>query len=721
MQTFVIDFRENPLGEESFASAMLYPLRARGQFTRMDAPQGYLRRAELRRLTRNLHMHLQRDHTESEQWGLVVLLDQSTEKDPAWGSLSHQFHALRAYILNPLDDTYGQKPALTLGILPDYWSRSTQTQIPESPEAFLQWGIDRFGMLRVNSLQGVEDSAPVSEAALSRHPHLLAETDEPTFTDASAQDVRNFFEEKIKACKSFHNNLEEQFDVSPPAWNPRELVGIRDRLLDHLDQAKDKRTPWAVFQDQAKRHLSALGGALYRQRRDLVLLRVPVNREPLPRRKRDIMRLDYVQGACSLPSGLELRDSLLGDDDIFAYWFGTRQEPDQSSQIDLSEDHLCDSVQRNLAHLQEAKLSLDRETLGSYQLELFEPFDHSCDLEDSDDWKGVVERLNEFSFLRSAAATGRWSGWVEEVDGLVNEKYDRLSSKLSTCLTEARQEWKDQTTRTEEGEDIERKVAELEKRFERKRGNVFDQRSEGFVNDWEERADALADSVRHALQLRPTRQQFVWILVGVLTLLALLLTGTVSTFPSRAWPIGFWGVFSLLLGALGLFLARKRLFSQIRRETQRATREAENVIDDLHTFIESRETTIENYFETLATRKNLERARRTQNRIEAERLHRRYHQQSLLEHADEAVSLRDFLRCSSKDIGENSSSGIDSPDIERLDAPPFCSPVYALKRPSTSKIEVLGTEVEGTDFLPGLQKISVEADPAFHAEVDSAE
>lgn len=712
MQTFVVDFRQNPLGEESFASAMLYPMRAKGHLRRMNAPRGYTNRAELRRVTRNLHVHLQRNHTESEQWRLVVLLDQNTEKDPAWGSLSHQIHALRAHTLTPLDESYNQRPTIILGILPDHWDRRTKTQIPTSPECFLQWSIDRFGMLRLNSLQELEDSDPMSKAALSRYPHLLTEADQPSFTDSSASDVRNFFEDKIKACESFQDRLKEQFDVFPPVCIPRELVGIRDALLDHLNQPEDERTLGAVFQEQAKKRLSALAETLHRQRRDLVLLRMPVSREPLPRRKRDLMRLDYVQGAFSLPHDLRLRDSLLSDDDdTFAYWFGTRKNPGESSRIHQSDDDLCDSVQRNLALLEDVKSSLDLETLGSYQLELFEPFDHSCDLKDSDDWEDAVEQLNQFPFFRPAVPRGEWSNWVEEIDQLVNQKYNRLSSKLSDCLTEARKEWKDQPTRIEEGEEIERKVAELESSFKKQRRNVVEESSEGFVNDWEERADALADSIRQALKLRPTKQQFTWTCGSVLGLLVLL-TGTVTGFPLGAWPIGFWGVVSLLLGTLGLFLARKRLVSQIEQETQRATTEAENVVDELHTFIQSREGTIENYFKTLATRKNLERARRAQSEIEAERLRHRHHQQSLMEHADETSALRDFLGCSATDR-HNDTFDI----IERLDAPAFCSPVYALKRPNKSTTEVFGKEKD-TDLLPGLQEITKDPDPAFQVSED---
>jgi hypothetical protein len=593
---------------------------------------------------------------------------------------------------------------LTLGIILDHWDRTATTQIPEAPEAFLQWSIDHFGMLRDSALP---ESSLGLEEKRSQYPHLFVDFPERSHTNFSESEIRTLFEAKIEASRALRDDVEEQFDVLPPACDTRLLIRLRDRVVHRLAQAEDDRSPWDVCRDLARRHLSALGETIYAQRKDLALLRMPVSRTPLARRKHNLMYLDFLQGVLPLLSSFDLRDRLVSDDDEnLAYWLGTRETPDRASQIQVSEEALCTSVQRYLNNLEAETSSLKFDTPSGFHLELFEPFDHGCDLADSDDWKSTVQRLNDFPFFRRATPTGWWSDWAEEVGGLVDRKHDQLSAELSACLTEARQEWKGQPKKTVEGEDIDSTVAELKAEYEEKRKNIFRQPSEGFVNDWPERADGLGNSVRKALQLRPTKQQFGWALGSVLVALVLLSTTNISV-SSQIWPLGFWGGTSLLLGSLGFLLARRRLFSQIRQETRRATREAETLMDGLHNFMQARQATIENYFQAIAARENLQRAKRKQDDIESKRLRLRYHQQALQEHRDEAGALRDFLQCSGANIEDDSLE-----ELEQLDGPPHCSVVYALKRAEPSVIEAFGAEVE-TDLLPGLQKISVDVDPAF--------
>jgi len=684
---------------------MLYPLQAEDQLFRLKYPEGYRHRDMLRRLTEEVHTRLQRTHTESEEWFLVVLMDQVTSEDPAWGSLSHQISVLRKFVLTPLRENYSQEPAFTIGLLPDYWERKTGPQIPTTPEHFLQWSLDRYGLLRVQTL---EVPTPVSIETSEQYEYLFHESDKPRIADGSESEIRNLFDSKINAIP---RSREMDGDVLPPTQNPDLLRSIRDQILEDFQDG----TPWSTCQRLVRKHFSALGETIQEQLNDLALLRMPMGREPLPRRKRDLIHLDYVQGIFPLLPGIDLQEHLADTNDkIRAYWLGTRETTDRVSSIEIATSNLYGSAQRYEAHLQEERTSLDQAEVGSFRLELFEPFDHDCELTFSEDWKPTVHRLNSFPFVRRAASSSRWLPWAEDVEEVISKKYAHLSSELSDCLTEARQQWDDHPTRTEEGQEISPLVTQLENTAETKRQGVLDRSSEGFSNDWSDRAESLASSVQNALKLRPTRQQLPWSLGAVFLLSILLLIPSSNLATSRMSSLVFLVVTGLLLGLLGFYLARRHLISCIKEETNRATREAENVIDELHQFVRNREEAIENYFEALIAKKNLERAREKQEEIESRRFYHHFHQRTLSEHLDEANALSNFLPYS-----ETENEELPSDTIEQLDRPPHISPVYWLTRSDPTTIQAFTEEIE-TNLLSGLEEITAKADPALTKELVSS-
>lgn len=712
VQTFVVDLRKKPLGGESLVSPMLYPLMRDRDLVHLEYPGAYAYKEELKQLTIDLHIHLQRSNTRSDNWTLAVLMDQNADAGPDWGSLSHQIHALRHEVFPTLEDEFGQEPTFTLGLLFDQWDRTPRRQIPTSAPRFVQWSIDHFGMLH-EDLFPSSNTIPGEPSA--EYPHLLTKTDLDRLNDEFSESrIDDLFDQKIQACKSVRQKSQERGDIHPPVRDIKKLSTTRDKLKKSLGESDSLELVGDV-QDV----LSALGPDLCHMRNDLALLRIPVRENPLSDRRQALIYRDYILGVLPHLPGRHLEDELANQNnkETRAYWVGRRKESNQVSQIRHDEDDLCAAAKELSTRLQQAKDSFTHKNLEDYKIELFEPFDHSCDLEDSDDWRDTVENLSSFSFLRTSQIN-RWSRWVETVDATIKRRDARLSSELTDCLLRARQEWRSHPTRVHEGSDIEDLVNGLRRKYRKKRERVFAESPDGFMNDWRERASAHADNVRRAFRLRPTRRRLQLAIgtVFFLLLLSLLVISPLSL-SQQFLSIGFWTGACILVVGIGFYLARQRLVSKIQHRTEEGVNEAKLVLDNLHQFVQDRQEMIEQYFQVLAAKRNLERAEQRRDQIEQDRLHDRHHRQALREHSENMEALQHFLGCST--TMASSTANTFTSNLDRADAPPFESSLYALRGANSRSVEVLGYDDIETDLLPGLNKIGFGRDPAFQVSPDS--